>query len=41
MNVVDSSPWLEYFADTQAAPHFASVIEAPVRLVVPVSHKSL
>ena len=34
-NVVDSSAWLEYFADGAAAPHFAAPIEAVGRLVVP------
>ena len=34
-NVVDSSAWLEYFADGPGAPHFARVIEATNRLVVP------
>lgn len=35
MNVVDSSAWLEYFADAPNAVHFASVIEAPETLLVP------
>ena len=34
-NVVDSSAWLEYFADGPGAEHFASAIEAVDRLVVP------
>jgi predicted nucleic acid-binding protein len=34
-NVVDSSAWLEYFADAPGAANFASVIEATSRLVVP------
>ena len=34
-NVVDSSAWLEYFADGAGAPHFAGPIEAVGRLVVP------
>ncbi len=34
-NVVDSSAWLEYFADGPGAANFASVIEATGRLVVP------
>jgi predicted nucleic acid-binding protein len=34
-NVVDSSAWLEYFADAPGARHFASAIEAVDRLVVP------
>ena len=35
MNVVDSSAWLEYFADGPNAKHFASVIENPDALLVP------
>ena len=35
MNVVDSSAWLEYFADAPNATFFARVIEAPQRLIVP------
>ena len=35
MNVVDSSAWLEYFADGPNAKHFAKVIENPDELVVP------
>jgi len=34
-NVVDSSAWLEYFANGDGAAHFASVIESVGRLVVP------
>lgn len=34
-NVVDSSAWLEYFADAPGAQHFAGAIEAVDRLVVP------
>ena len=34
-NVVDSSAWLEYFADGAGATHFAAPIEAVGRLVVP------
>jgi predicted nucleic acid-binding protein len=34
-NVVDSSAWLEYFADASGADHFAAAIEAVDRLVVP------
>lgn len=34
-NVVDSSAWLEYFADGAGATHFASVIESVGQLVVP------
>ena len=35
MNVVDSSAWLEYFADGPNAAHFAAPIEVPADLVVP------
>lgn len=35
MNVVDSSAWLEYFADGPNAKHFAKVVEAPDELLVP------
>lgn len=35
-NVVDSSAWLEFFADTPRAKHFARVIEDPAHLIVPV-----
>lgn len=35
MNVVDSSAWLEYFADGPNASRFAAAIEAPGDLVVP------
>lgn len=35
MNVVDSSAWLEYFADGPNAEHFARVIEQPDELLVP------
>ncbi len=35
MNVVDSSGWLEYFADGPNAGFFATAIEKPVDLVVP------
>ncbi len=35
MNVVDSSAWLEYFADGPNAGHFAKVIEKPDALLVP------
>ena len=34
-NVVDSSAWLEYFAGTPSAKHFANAIEAVDHLVVP------
>lgn len=35
MNVVDSSAWLEYFADGPNAEHFADAIEGTSALVVP------
>lgn len=35
MNVVDSSGWLEYFADGANAAFFAPAIERPNALVVP------
>ena len=35
MNVVDSSAWLEYFADGPNAGFFAPAIEATVELIVP------
>ncbi len=35
-NVVDSSGWLEYFADTERASFFAPAIEDTARLIVPV-----
>ncbi len=35
MNVVDSSGWLEYFADGKNAAFFAPAIEDTARLVVP------
>jgi predicted nucleic acid-binding protein len=35
-NVVDSSAWLEYFADTPRARFYAAAIEDTRRLVVPV-----
>lgn len=35
MNVVDSSGWLEYFADGPNAAVFAPAIEKPAGLVVP------
>jgi toxin FitB len=34
-HVVDSSAWLEYFADGPNAQHFAAVIERPAQLLVP------
>lgn len=36
MNVVDSSGWLEYFADTERADLFAAAIEDVEHLLVPV-----
>ena len=35
MNVVDSSAWLEYFADGPNAAHFARAIETTRALIVP------
>lgn len=35
MNVVDSSGWLEYFADAPNADFFAAEIENPPELIVP------
>ncbi|MGE0798989.1 MAG: type II toxin-antitoxin system VapC family toxin [Lautropia sp.] len=35
MNVVDSSAWLEYFADGPNADAFAAAIEVPEKLLVP------
>jgi len=35
MNVVDSSAWLEYFADGPGASSFAAVIQDTGRLLVP------
>lgn len=34
-HVIDSSAWLEYFADGKGAGHFATVIQATARIVVP------
>jgi predicted nucleic acid-binding protein len=34
--VLDSSCWLEHFADTERAPMFAAVLDSPALLVVPV-----
>ena len=36
MNAVDSSAWLEYFADTKRAKLFAAAIEDTDHLIVPV-----
>jgi predicted nucleic acid-binding protein len=36
MNVVDTSGWLEYFADGENARFFAAAIEDTANLVVPV-----
>lgn len=35
MNLVDTSGWLEYFADTAQARHFATAIEDTRKLLVP------
>ena len=35
MNLVDSSAWLEYFADGPNTRHFAPVVKIPDQLVVP------
>jgi len=35
LNLVDSSAWLEYFADAPNARYFASAIEKPELLIVP------
>jgi len=35
MKVVDSSGWMEYFADGENADFFKSAIEDPARLIVP------
>lgn len=35
MNVVDSSGWLEYFAEGQNAQFFAEAIEDTASLIVP------
>ena len=35
MNVVDSSGWLEYFADGKNASFFAGAIQRPTELLVP------
>ena len=35
-NVVDSSAWLEYLADTGQAAHFEAALEDPENLIVPV-----
>lgn len=35
MNVVDSSAWLEYFADGPNAEHFAAAVEQSDALLVP------
>jgi predicted nucleic acid-binding protein len=35
VNVVDSSGWLEYFADGPNASFFAAAVEEPARLIVP------
>ena len=35
MNLVDSSAWLEYFADTKNAGYFADVLSQPELLIIP------
>ncbi len=35
MNLVDSSAWLEYFADSRFAEHFAEPLANPDKLIVP------
>lgn len=35
-NVVDSSAWLEYFADTERADHFEAALSDIEHLIVPV-----
>jgi predicted nucleic acid-binding protein len=35
MNLVDSSAWLEYFADGMQADFFAAAVENTVELIVP------
>lgn len=35
MNIVDTSGWLEYFADSTQAKHFAAAIEDTRHLLVP------
>lgn len=35
MNIVDSSAWLEYIADTKRAPLFAKIIEDTEHLIIP------
>ncbi len=35
MNVVDSSGWLEYFADGSSAEFFAAAVEDTTELIVP------
>ncbi|MEK7547392.1 MAG: type II toxin-antitoxin system VapC family toxin [Patescibacteria group bacterium] len=35
MNIVDSSAWIEYFADTKNAKNFARVVEESESLIVP------
>ncbi len=38
MNVVDSTGWLEYFADARNADFFAPVIQDEERLLVPTNY---
>lgn len=35
MNLLDSSAWLEYFADTKLANHFSAPLSNPEGLIVP------
>lgn len=35
MNIVDSSGWLEYFANTKRAKYFAKIIENQKSLIIP------
>ncbi len=36
MNIIDSSAWLEYFADTSEAANFTDAIEDTENLIIPV-----
>lgn len=35
MNIIDSSAWLEYFANSKSARHFSNIVEDPKNLIVP------
>jgi predicted nucleic acid-binding protein len=35
MNIIDSSGWLEYFADAPNAPFFSRPLQNPAELIVP------